>query len=209
MNSNRLVLSGLVIIAIIMGWRLYVQKHADTGQLSVRERGGSVVLAWTGRVDLPMHTLLASAFDKWKDKSERFVLQLNSQGGSLREGSNVIELLKRIKQTHRLDTYVAPGEICMSMCVPMFLQGNTRIAAASARFMFHEPKRYYDDGSEAKGFSFEREALSRRFFAKYFVNSAMDPEWRTRLEKSWAGKDVFKTARQLVEERSNIVTRLN
>lgn len=209
MKINRLLLFGMVIVAVVMGWRLYVQKHADTGQLTVRKSGDTVVLAWVGRVDLPMHTLVARAFDKWRDKSDRFVLQLNSQGGSLREGSNVIELLKRIKQTHKLDTYVAPKEICMSMCVPMFLQGNNRIAASSARFMFHEPKRYYDDGSEAKGFSFEREALSRRFFDKYFVNSPMDEAWRTQLEKSWAGKDIFKSGKQLVEENSNIVTDFN
>lgn len=199
----------MVVVIIVMAWRLYLQKHADTGQLTVRESGGTVVLAWTGRIDLPMHTLLARAFDKWRDRSERFVLQLNSPGGSLREGSEVIELLQRIRQTHQLDTYIAPDRICMSMCVPMFLQGKNRIAASNARFMFHEPKRYYDDGGEAKGFSFEREALSRRFFEKYFVNSPMDAAWRGRLEKSWAGRDVFKTARQLVEERSNIVTSLS
>ncbi len=209
MNINRLLLFGMLIVAVVMGWRLYAQKHADTGQLAIYERGGTVVLAWEGRIDLPMHTLLARAFDKWREKSGHFILQLNSQGGSLREGSDVIELLKRIKRTHKLDTYVASGGICMSMCVPLFLQGNSRIAGSSARFMFHEPKRYYDDGSEAKGFSFEREALSRRFFDRYFVNSPMNEVWRADLEQNWAGKDVFKSSKQLVEEGSNIVTRLD
>ncbi len=208
MRFNRLLLLGMLIVSVGMGWRLYVQKHADTGQLSVRELDGTVVLAWVGRVDLPMHTSLDRAFGRWSGKSDRFVLRLNSQGGSLREGREVIELLKRIRQTHKLDTYVGPGEICMSMCVPMFLQGSRRIAASSARFMFHEPKRYYDDGSEAKGFAFEREALSRRFFDKYFVNSPMNAAWRVQLEKSWVGKDIFKSGKQLVEERSNIVTDL-
>jgi len=209
MNINRLLLFAMVITAVVLGWRLYVQKHADTGQLTTRERGDMVVLAWVGRVDLPMRTLLARAFDKWRNKSDHFLLRLNSQGGSLREGRDVIELLRRIKQTHKLDTYVASKEICMSMCVPIFLEGNNRIAASSARFMFHEPKRYNDDGSEAKGFSFEREALSRRFFDKYFANSPMDETWRMRLEKNWVGKDIFKSGKQLVEERSNIITRLN
>ena len=49
MKSNRLLLLGLVIVAIVMGWRLYVQRHADTGQLAVRERGDAVVLAWVGQ----------------------------------------------------------------------------------------------------------------------------------------------------------------
>jgi len=208
MNANRLVLVGLVVIAVLMGWRLYEQKHADTGQLAIRQNGDVVVLAWTGEVELPMHTLLVRAFEEWRTKSEHFLLQLNSPGGSVREGGDVVELLQRIKRTHTLDTYVASREICMSMCVPIFLQGNKRIAAPDARFMFHEPKRFYDDGSEAKGFSFEREALTRRFFTRYFTNSPMNANWRVQLEKDWLGKDIYKSGKQLLEENAGIVTDL-
>lgn len=208
MNANRLVLVGLVVIAVLMGWRLYEQKHADTGQLAIRQNGDVVVLAWTGEVELPMHTLLVRAFEEWRTKSEHFLLQLNSPGGSVREGGDVVELLQRIKRTHTLDTYVASREICMSMCVPVFLQGNKRIAAPDARFMFHEPKRFYDDGSEAKGFSFEREALTRRFFTRYFTNSPMNANWRVQLEKDWLGKDIYKSGKQLLEENAGIVTDL-
>lgn len=208
MNANRLVLVSLVVVAVLMGWRLYEQKHADTGQLAIRQNGDVVILAWTGEVELPMHTLLVRAFEEWRTKSEHFLLQLNSPGGSVREGGDVVELLQRIKRTHTLDTYVASREICMSMCVPIFLQGNTRIAAPDARFMFHEPKRFYDDGSEAKGFSFEREALTRRFFTRYFTNSPMNANWRVQLEKDWLGKDIYKSGKQLVEENAGIVTDL-
>lgn len=208
MKTNRLVLLGLVVVAVFMGWRLYEQKHADTGQLTVRQNGETVILAWTGQVELPMHTLLLRAFEEWRNRSRHFLLQLNSPGGSVREGGDVVELLQRIKLTHRLDTYVASRNICMSMCVPIFLQGSKRFAAPDARFMFHEPKRFYDDGSEAKGFSFERKALTQRFFSRYFVNSPMDSNWRVQLEKDWIGKDIFKSGKQLVEENSGIVTNL-
>ena len=208
MKKNRLVLLGLVVVAIVMGWRLYEQKHADTGQLAVSRHGDAVVLVWTGQIELPMHTLLTRAFEEWRGRSGRFLLQLNSPGGSVREGGDVVELLQRIKRTHKLDTYVASREICMSMCVPVFLHGSKRIAAPDARFMFHEPKRFYDDGSEARGFSFERKALTQRFFSRYFVNSPMDANWRVQLEKDWIGKDIFKSGKQLVEENSGIVTDL-
>lgn len=209
MNTNRLVLFGLIVVAMLMGWRLYEQKHSDTGQLAVRQNGDTVILAWTGEVELPMHTLLVRAFEEWRNKSEHFLLQLNSPGGSVREGGDVVELLQRIKRTHALDTYVASREICMSMCVPIFLLGTKRIAAPDAGFMFHEPKRFYDDGSEAKGFSFEREALTQRFFTRYFINSPMDANWRVQLEKDWIAKEIFRSGKQLFDERSNIVTDLN
>ena len=209
MSSNRLVLLGLVVVAVLLGWRLYEQKHADTGQLDVHQAGQTVVLSWAGEVELPMHTMLRRAYEEWRSKTRRFVLRLNSPGGSVREGGDVVELLQRIKATHTLDTYVASRDICMSMCVPIFLQGQQRTAAPDARFMFHEPKRFYDNGSEAKGFSFERRALTQRFFNRYFVNSPMDANWRMRLERDWTGRNIYKSGKQLLDERSNIVTDLN
>ncbi|MGB7204051.1 MAG: hypothetical protein WBD37_01095, partial [Anderseniella sp.] len=74
--------------------------------------------------------------------------------------------------------------------------------------MFHEPKRYYDDDKEAKGFSFEQEALTRRFFERYLASSPIDPGWLKQLEQQWIGKDIFKSGQDLVVEQSNIVTEL-
>jgi len=207
-NWNRLVLAGMAALAVIMGWQLYQKRNADNGQLSINMSGDTLVLSWRGQIEIPMSSSMRRAFQQHKDQTTKVVLILNSQGGALREGSEVIDLLEQAKRTSQLTTIVPPQGICMSMCVPIFLHGQSRIAAADSRFMFHEPKRFYDDGTEAKGFSFEREALSRRFFEKYFVNSPIDPAWLKALEQQWVGKDVFKTGRELVDERTNVVTGL-
>lgn len=208
MNWNRLVLAGMAALAVIMGWQLYQKRNADNGQLSINMSGDTLVLSWRGQIEIPMSSSMRRAFQQHKDQTTKVVLILNSQGGALREGSEVIDLLEQAKRTSQLTTIVPPQGICMSMCVPIFLHGQSRIAAADSRFMFHEPKRFYDDGTEARGFSFEREALSRRFFEKYFVNSPIDPAWLKALEQQWVGKDVFKTGRELVDERTNVVTGL-
>jgi hypothetical protein len=36
----------------------------------------------------------------------------------------------------------------------------------------------------------------------------MNPEWGETLKRSWDGKDVWKTAQDLVDENANIVTEL-
>jgi ATP-dependent protease ClpP protease subunit len=208
MKWNRFLLPVMMGVAIIMGVQLYNQQHADNGQLTVSTSSNALVLAWRGQVEIPMATSMRRAFAQHKTTARQVIVDLNSQGGSLREGGEVIYLLDEISQSHELITVVRSRRICMSMCVPIFLQGKARLAAPDARFMFHEPKRFYDDGSEAKGFSFEREALTQRFFDKYFVNSAMDAAWRARLEAQWAGKDIYKSGQELLDERSNIVTRL-
>jgi hypothetical protein len=36
----------------------------------------------------------------------------------------------------------------------------------------------------------------------------MDPGWREQLRETWIGRDIWKTAEELVKEKSNVVTRL-
>lgn len=208
MNWNRLILGALLMVAIAMGWRLYETQHADNGQLSVAVEGGTLRLKWTGRVDLPMASSIRRAFERYRSDTQIIQLDLNSGGGAIREGGEVIAELDKIKATHELITNVTAGERCMSMCVPIYMEGDIRRASPKARFMFHEPKRYFDDGEEAKGFSFEREALTRRFFERYLATSPIEPGWLKQLEQQWAGKDIFKSGSELVAEKSNVVTEL-
>lgn len=208
MKWNRLLLAAMVAIAIVMGWQLYQTQHADNGQLGVNVDGRTLHLRWQGRVDLPMASSIRRAFERYGATTEVVQLDLHSGGGAIREGGEVIKALETIKTTHKLITHVAAGERCMSMCVPIYMEGDIRRASPKARFMFHEPKRYYDDGKEAKGFSFEQEALTRRFFERYLASSPIDPGWLKQLEQLWIGKDIFKSGQDLVVEQSNIVTEL-
>ncbi len=208
MKWNRFALPVLALVAAAMGWYVYEQRNANNGQLTVSQQDGIVVLSWRGTIELPMRASFARAFEDWKHQTEHFVIALDSGGGSIREGGEVISLIQAMKQTHTIDTYVGANRDCMSMCVPVFLQGARRIAASNARFMFHEPKRFYDDGTEARGFSFEREALTERFFERYLAASPVDRRWLDKLLKQWAGQDIFKSGQELVDERSNIVSGL-
>ena len=75
--------------------------------------------------------------------------------------------------------------------------------------MFHEPTTFdFYTGERVDQPEFERERTTRRFFERYFVNSPIDAAWRDKLAVEWKGKDVFYTARELVEQESNIVTTL-
>jgi hypothetical protein len=209
MTWNRLLLAAMAAVIVYLSYGLYEEKYRDRGRLAVIARGDHVVLVWGTRVDVPMRTRFQEAFDKWRERTDHFVIQLHSPGGSLREGRELIELIERIKRTHRVDTFVAGGDICASMCVPIYLQGQSRVAGRDARFMFHEPYRL--GGAELSRKSqpdWEQRGLSQRFFERYFVNSPMTPAWRRHLEKAWIGKDIWKTAQELSQEKSGIITDL-
>jgi Clp protease len=169
----------------------------------------AVIFYWRSEVETPMARRFEEAFDEWKDKTSRIVIDLNSPGGAIREGEAVIREIDYMKRTHIVDTRVRNRRACYSMCVPIFLQGEERTAAATARFMFHEPTAYdYFTGEKVDEPAFEKNLTSRRFFERYFVNSPMDPVWREKLSREWRGKDVYRSGRELVDEESNIVTAL-
>ncbi len=184
----------------------------NNGRLVVKEipgDPGAVSFIWRSEVEPPMARRFAESFDEWKDRSDRIVIDLNSPGGAVREGEAVIAEIERMKRTHVVDTRIGPRRACYSMCVPIFLQGERRVAAANARFMFHEPTaRDYFTGEEARQPAFEKRYVTNRFVERYFVNSPMDEGWREKLVAEWEGRDVFKSAKKLVDEGSNVVTDL-
>ena len=206
---NRLVLCALIAVAGVLAWQHQSKLFEDKGRLEVVVQGKTALLAWNSQVELPMARRIEEAFEARKGEVQRFVLVLNSPGGSLHEGGEVIKVLDRIKRSHELQSFVGPGQSCLSMCVPIYLQGQQRLAAPDSRWMFHEPI-YVEPhtGEEVKKPKFERDFFARRFFKKYFTNSEMDPAWRKRLEAEWKGKEVWKTGRQLYDEDANIVTKV-
>lgn len=207
--TNRLLLCALVAVAGVLAWQHQSKLFENKGRLEVALQGQTAVLAWNSEVELPMARRIEEAFEKMRGQVKRFVLVLNSPGGSLHEGGEVIKVLSRIKRSHELQTFVGPRQNCLSMCVPIYLQGQVRLAAPDSRWMFHEPI-YLEahTGEKVNKPKFERDFFARRFFNRYFTNSEMDPAWRKRLEAEWKGKEVWKTGKQLHDEKANIVTRI-
>lgn len=182
----------------------------DRGEVVVtrdRQDPETLVFTWRSEVEAPMARRFEEAYREWKGEGRRIIIDLHSPGGAIAEGEQVIRIIEQMKRTHIVDTRVRSRRACYSMCVPIYLQGEERYAAANARFMFHEPSAYdFYTGEKVDQPKFERDLVSRRYFDRYFVNSPMDPVWRDRLEADWKGKDLYFTARELVEQHANIVT---
>ena len=112
-----------------MGWQHYQKVYENKGRLQVSVKDEIAFLSWHTGVDLPMARRMIEAFDANKDKVKRVVIDLSSPGGSLYEGAEVVKVIEHMKKTHKIDTHVGRKGICLSMCVPIFLQGQKRIAA--------------------------------------------------------------------------------
>lgn len=210
-RNRRMFLATLAIFAMV-GWlAMSGDRHAFdlSPEAQVRHDGEALVFAWRSEVKAPMARRLAEAFDARRGEAGRIILELNSPGGDIAEGRAVIELVEAMKQDHVVDTRVVDGDFCLSMCVPIFLEGEKRIAGRYSHFMFHEPS-VYDAATkeEIRRPAFEQRLDAEKYFERYFASTEMNREWGEKLKAQWAGKDIWKTGRELVEEGSNIVTEL-
>lgn len=204
------VLFGLAFIGL--GWQFQNRLEMmfiGRGTLTVTQANGEVKLNWRGSVEAPMRQKLQDAFEAYGASNPRFVLSLTSPGGSLQQGAEVIRLIKRVQHKHAVDTVVEGRNICASMCVPIYLAGQHRSASPSARFMFHEVQ--FRDAATDKIDKVPERAIARAtdgFFVRYFLPAGVDPGWVADIREKVRGRDVWRRADQLVEERAGIVQQL-
>jgi hypothetical protein len=209
---NRLVWVGMLAVIALLAWR-YSGKYLDgRGSLEIITDSApdTLILSWTGDVRHPMADSIARAFREHGGERKRVVLNLDSPGGLLGHGNEVIAELRRIGRTHALETVVDSGSICASMCVPIYLQGQSRVAASSARFMFHEVK-LVDPLTKERQPQTERQKAANtfQFLDLYFRPAGVPDAWIRDVAVKMQGRDYWRTAKQLVDEKAGIVLQLN
>ncbi len=212
-SANRLVWA-LMLAALV--WLTYEFRDTlaflTTGSLTVSEEGeaaDTVRLRWVGPVEAPMSARFREAISEWKSKKSRFVLEISSPGGSLDQGGAVIRQLRDLKRTHQIETVVLAGERCLSMCVPIYLQGTTRVASPRSRWMFHEV-RFREQFSD-KDSDVPEQAKIRatdKLFADYFKPAGVSESWILVTRNAMRKGDVWRSGQALIDERAGIIQRL-
>ena len=165
------------------------------------EDDGTLYIFYRGEVVRDMAGYIERIFKKYEEKSHKVILQLDSPGGDVEGGEQVIHILKRIKQTHRLLTVVMPGRTCASMCVPIFLQGHDRHAARSSLWLFHEAAKPAEGGKVR----IDREE-TLRLFQRYFVPAGVSVDWLNSILPIIRGADLWQTGQDLIGKNTGIVT---
>lgn len=169
--------------------------------------GETVIFRWTGPIDPPMARVFSDEFERRKQGAKTFIIDLHSPGGSVDEGVRVITSIRKMLPTHSVRTFVSAGNDCLSMCVPIYLQGELRLASAYSNFMFHEPLATDPlTGDVVFTYEFEKRQSAMEVFNRFFRESEMDPKWRERLQNHVRRGEVWKTGQELKDERSKVVT---
>lgn len=188
--------------------------------LSISEERDRIVLGWSGPVQAPMSENIAAAFDRYKADRRRLVLVLNSPGGSIEHGRQVIAAIRG--RDRPIDTLVQKEGVCASMCVPIFLAGRERLADPEAYFMFHQvtlggsardniKQKKLSDAEQAFISNALKDIESHatdEFFRSDIGIRGVSAGWLAGMREKIAGRDVWMNAQQLMDEGSGIVHRL-
>ena len=161
----------------------------------------SLIIIWSGEVFPGMADYVRAAYLKYSaEDTPRVFLVLNSPGGSVSEGERVIRVLQEIKQKHRLITVVAQGSMCASMCVPIYLQGNDRLAAGASIRVFHEVTVEDENGTKTDP------EITLVLFTRYYIPAGVSRDWLDSILPSMKNANLWMSGNQLVVLKTGIVT---
>jgi ATP-dependent protease ClpP protease subunit len=175
------------------------------GELKVgfsNTRPGTMIMTWQGAIVAPMANQIRDAFESRKGQATRLVLRLSSHGGSVAEGERVIEVLRHIKGTHQLDTVVSQGDVCGSMCVFIYVQGQKRFGALTSSWLFHEVA--HTDPVSKQTIKLDRAAWER-LVDKYFRPAGVSEAWIADLKPRTIESDYWQTGSDLIRSNSGVI----
>lgn len=130
------------------------------------------------------------------------ILDLDSHGGSLREGLKIIGLMRAEKAKRRVITTVDNGQKCGSMCVFLFAEGTRRWAGEVASFMFHGASPVGSNIPDATQTDRLLNLLRDAGVNAIWLQSLMDLEVFSTPGEYWV------SGRELVDQNSNLVTHM-
>jgi hypothetical protein len=174
-------------------------EQAASSSLEFNKEDHTLNIEWSGPIVLGMADYLRTALDRYGTISHRVVLFLNSAGGEVEEGDRVIHVLDEIKQTHRLITAVLDDKLCASMCIPIFLRGDDRLAARTSLWLFHEAAKHGANGKE-------RMEETLYLFRRYYVPAGVSVHWIKSILPIIQRADLSQTGGDLITAKTGIVT---
>src|SRR5262249_10918471 len=128
----------------------------------------------------------------------RVILILDSAGGQVEEGDRVIHVLDELKQTRRLVTVVQDDKLCASMCIPIFLQGNDRLAGRASGWIFHEVT---GPGADKK----ELKQQTLQLLDRYYAPAGVSVDWIKRIIPIIERANLWQYGGDLIKANTGIV----
>lgn len=161
---------------------------------------GRLEIEWSGPIVAGMADDLRTAVGRYETDLKRVVLFLDSAGGQVEEGDRVIGVLNEIKHRHRLATVVLHGKLCASMCIPIFLQGDDRLAARASLWIFHEAGQRQANGEQRTD-----RTETWHLLRKYYAPAGVSMHWLKSIAPMINGAELWQTGGDLIDAKTGII----
>ncbi|MBL4647124.1 MAG: ATP-dependent Clp protease proteolytic subunit [Rhizobiales bacterium] len=165
---------------------------------------GSMAIEYEGAIVFP---LAENLLEIWKvverqDAVTTIILNLNSKGGLISHGEKVISLLSAIRQSPKtLITLVENGHTCASMCIPIYVQGERRIAFPASSWMLHGARKWHSNVPNVKETRRVFDHLRERDITPAFLDRFFANGYHKQPGELWlSGRELF--------SQSNIILKL-
>jgi len=168
--------------------------------LEFNQANGRLDIEWSGPIVAGMADDLRTAVGRYETDLKRVVLFLDSAGGQVEEGDRVIGVLNEIKRRHRLATVVLHGKLCASMCIPIFLQGDDRLAARASLWIFHEAGQRQATGEQRTD-----QTETWRLFRKYYAPAGVSMHWLNSIAPMIKEAALWQTGGDVISAKSGII----
>ena len=176
------------------------EQPAATVSLEFNKDDGTLYIDLSGPIVVGTADDVRAAQGKYGTALNRVVLFLDSAGGRVDDGDRLIEVLNEIKLRHQLITVVPHGKLCASMCIPIFLQGEDRLAARASLWIFHEAAQRQANGGQRADM-----AETWRLFRKYYAPAGVSTRWLKSIAPMIKEADLWQTGGDLISAKSGII----
>ena len=209
---NKMVWVGLIGTILVMGQHFFDNLAKQGGTLTVITDGmpaDTVKLRWEGPIQPPMLQKIYDAWQLYGSERRKILLSLNSNGGLVAYGGRIIKLLRKIRKSNILITDVGYGDKCLSMCVPIYLQGTERMASKRSIWMFHEVRAQEAlSNNEVISNRSDIERWTQQIIDRYFKPAGLDKGWIRDMEIRIKSGDYWSIGAKLYQEKSGIIHKL-
>lgn len=173
----------------------------DNFSLKTTKHSEKTIILLKGLIRAPLSEEFQKLIKEVNPKNE-IELRLDSVGGSIYETKKLIDILDELKNNDmKLTTRVDQGSMCASSCVPLFVQGQKRLAGNASSFMFHGVALYAVTNIPGeKDTKIMIDTYLKAGISKKWIQKHIDMQvWSSANETWYNGKE-------LLEDNSNFVT---
>ncbi len=135
----------------------------------------------------------------FRSNNKKAVLEINSQGGGIYSALNILETVRQFEQDGRTITAHVNGMAASAASMIVLQSASKRTSTKSARFLFHEPRRWAYGMETSSGIRDEADEMSKVSDMIYTIMAKRSKKTIEELKKLIERRELWMSAEEALE----------